>query len=119
MTDHAFNSIVITEMEDNNMIKTTVKVDGMMCGIDVPSGLPYGRSYALLSYALRLRIKERRHDGYSSCEGVSQKHRHHRHDRHAGDKGDSYGNRQGASQNCRHHRHRCHPKGSYPPKKGR
>ncbi len=36
------------------------------------SGLPYGRSYALLSYALRLRIKERRHDGYSSCEGVSQ-----------------------------------------------
>ena len=86
---------------------------------DVPSGLPYGRSYALLSYALRLRIKERRHDGYSSCEGVSQKHRHHRHDRHAGDKGDSYGNRQGASQNCRHHRHRCHPKGSYPPKKGR
>ena len=86
---------------------------------DVPSGLPYGRSYALLSYALRLRIKERRHDGYSSCEGVSQKHRHHRHDRHAGDKGDSYGNRQGASQNCRHHRHRCHPKGSYSPKKGR
>ncbi|HGA1414561.1 TPA: hypothetical protein ACIRJW_001678 [Streptococcus suis] len=86
---------------------------------DVPSGLPYGRSYALLSYALRLRIKERRYDGYSSCEGVSQKHRHHRHDRHAGDKGDSYGNRQGASQNCRHHRHRCHPKGSYPPKKGR
>ena len=33
MTDHAFNSIVITEMEDNNMIKTTVKVDGMMCGM--------------------------------------------------------------------------------------
>lgn len=33
MTDHAFNSIVIIEMEDNNMIKTTVKVDGMMCGM--------------------------------------------------------------------------------------
>lgn len=33
MTDYAFNSIVITEMEDNNMIKTTVKVDGMMCGM--------------------------------------------------------------------------------------
>lgn len=33
MTDNAFNSIVITEMEDNNMIKTTVKVDGMMCGM--------------------------------------------------------------------------------------
>ena len=33
MTDHAFNSIVITEIEDNNMIKTTVKVDGMMCGM--------------------------------------------------------------------------------------
>mgnify|MGYP002227653021 FL=1 len=33
MTDNTFNSIVITEMEDNNMIKTTVKVDGMMCGM--------------------------------------------------------------------------------------
>ena len=60
---------------------------------DVPSGLPYGRSYALLSCALRLRIKEWRHDGDGSCEGVSQ--------------------------NCCHRRHRCHPKGSYPPKKGR
>ncbi|CAI3593880.1 hypothetical protein CNEO2_1230068 [Clostridium neonatale] len=68
---------------------------------------------------MRLRIKEWRHDGDGSCEGVSQKHRHHRHGRHAGDKGDSYGSRQGVSQNCCHRRHRCHPKGSYPPKKGR
>ena len=55
---------------------------------DVPSGLPYGRSYALLSCAVRLRIKEWRHDGDGSCEGVSQ--------------------------NCCHRRHRCHPKGSLP-----
>ena len=33
MTDQAFNSIVITEMEDYNLIITTVKVDGMMCGM--------------------------------------------------------------------------------------
>ena len=46
---------------------------------DVPSGLPYGRAYALLSYALRLRIKECRGDGYGSCKGVSQNNRHHRH----------------------------------------
>ena len=83
---------------------------------DVPSGLPYGRSYALLILRSMLQIKEWRHDGDGSCEGVSQKHRHHRHDRHAGNKGDSCGSRQGVSQNCCH---RCHPKGSCPPKKGR
>ena len=56
---------------------------------DVPSGLPYGRSYALLILRSTLRIKEWQHDGDGSCEGVFQKHRHHRHDRHAGNKGDS------------------------------
>ena len=56
---------------------------------DVPSGLPYGRSYALLILRSTLRIKEWQHDGDGSCEGVFQKHRHHRHDRHAGKKGDS------------------------------
>ena len=81
---------------------------------DVPSGLPYGRSYALLILRSTLRIKEWQHDGDGSCEGVFQKHRHHRHDRHAGDKGDSCGSRQGVSQNCCHRRHRCHPKGSLP-----
>ena len=53
---------------------------------DVPSGLPYGRSYALLILRSTLRIKEWQHDGDGSCEGVFQKHRHHRHDRHAGNK---------------------------------
>ncbi|HEM3490710.1 TPA: hypothetical protein U1B14_002327 [Streptococcus suis] len=56
---------------------------------DIPSGLPYGRSYALLILRSTLRIKEWQHDGDGSCEGVFQKHRHHRHDRHAGNKGDS------------------------------
>ncbi len=32
MTDNTFN-IIVKRMEDNNMIKTTVKVDGMMCGM--------------------------------------------------------------------------------------
>ena len=80
---------------------------------------PLRQGCALLSCALRLRIKEWRHDGDGSYEGVSPKYRHHRHDRHAGNKDDSCGSRQGVSQNCCHRRHRCHPKGSYPPKKGR
>ena len=56
---------------------------------------PLWQGYALLSYALRLRIKEWRRDGCGSCEGVSQKHRHHRHDRHAENKSDSHSSRQG------------------------
>ena len=39
---------------------------------DVPSGLPYGRSYALLILRSTLRIKEWQHDGDGSCEGVFQ-----------------------------------------------
>ena len=46
---------------------------------DVPSGLPYGRAFALLILRFPLRIKECRRDGYGSYERVSQKHRHHRH----------------------------------------
>lgn len=39
---------------------------------DVPSGLPYGRSYALLILRSTLRIKEWQHDGDALARGYSK-----------------------------------------------